>query len=244
VRLFFVLLSGLLLLGLAACGTTKNLSKNVQFTPPPGPFKVAVMRPDVQVSLLTAGGLEEPNADWTEKARSLLMASLTKQLNAKGGTVFQMDGSDANNAPQVADLEHLHRLVGATIFQHRFSQMTDLPTKKGKFDWTLGEDAKALKASTGADYGLFLYARDSFSSGGRQALQVLGLASCIVGVCIAPGGGQQVGFVSLADLTTGKIVWFNVVAKGSGDLREPAGADASIHALIDAMMTAPATPKK
>jgi hypothetical protein len=222
---------------LCACGSTQNLSKNVQFVPPPGNFKVAVMKPDVQVSLLTAGGLEEPNADWTEKARGLLMESLVRQLTAKGGSIFLMEGSVANDALQVADLERLNRVVGATIFQHRFSTLTDLPTKKGKFDWTLGADATALKAATGADYGLFLFARDSFSSGGRQALQVLGFASCIVGICLAPGGGSQVGFVSLVDLGNGNIVWFNVLAKGSGDLRDPAGADASIHALIDKMLT-------
>ncbi len=33
-------------------------------------------------------------------------------------------------------------------------------------------------------------------------------------------GGQQVGFASLVDLRSGDIVWFNVMARGTGDLRE------------------------
>ena len=54
--------------------------------------------------------------------------------------------------------------------------------KRGKgLDWTLGEDAIALGRRTGYDYALFVHAEDSFASTGRVALQVLGVAGCVVG---------------------------------------------------------------
>ena len=48
------------------------------------------------------------------------------------------------------------------------------------------------------------------------------LAAAILGVGIQ--GGQQVGFISLVDLETGNILWFNRLISGGGDLRtlEPA----------------------
>ncbi len=229
---------------LAACGTTQNLSKKVQFTPPPGPFKIAVMKPDVQLSLLTAGGLEEPNAEWTDKARDNLLKALTAQISARGGALSSMQDLPADKTMMVADFERLNRVVGSTIILHKLSALPDLPTKKDRFDWTLGSGAQSIREATKADYALFLFARDSFSSGGRQALQVLGLASCVIGVCIAPGGGNQVAFVSLADLRTGNIVWFNLLAKATGDLRDPAGAAASVNTLIEAMPVTPLAAKK
>ena len=34
-------------------------------------------------------------------------------------------------------------------------------------------------------------------------------------------GGSQTGYASLVDLRTGRVVWFNNLARGFGDLREP-----------------------
>jgi hypothetical protein len=231
-------------LTLAACANTQNLSKQVQFTPPPGPFKIAIMKPDVQVSTLTAGGLLEPNADWTEKARTNLLSTITAQLSAKGGSLVSLDDLPPEQTLTVADFERLNRVVGSTIITHKLSQLPDLPTKKNRFDWTLGNGAQTIRNATNADYALFLFARDSFSSSGRQAMQVIGLASCFVGVCLSPGGGNQTAFVSLADLKTGNIVWFNFLSKGTGDLRDPAGAAASVTTLIGSMPVTPLPAKK
>jgi hypothetical protein len=229
---------------LAACANTQNLSKHVQFTPPPGPFKIAIMKPDVQVSTLTAGGLLEPNADWTEKARTNLLSSIAAQLSAKGGSLVSLDDLPAEQAMTVADFERLNRVIGTTIIVHKLSELPDLPTKKNRFDWTLGKGAQAIHNATNADYALFLFARDSFSSAGRQAMQVIGLATCFVGACLLPGGGNQIAFVSLADLKTGNIVWFNILSKGTGDLRDPAGAAASVTRLIGIMPVTPLPAKK
>ncbi len=235
-RRLSLILTGVMLLTLAACGTTTNLSKATTFVPPPGPFKVAIMKPDVQVSLLTAGGLEEPNADWTQKARENLLGALKSQLSAQGGNLVTPENFAANTEMQVVDFERLHRVVGSTILTHRFIGAFDLPTKKDKFDWTLGAEASAIKAATGADYALFLFARDSFSSGGRKATMLM-MAALGVGI----PGGSQVGFVSLVDLKSGNVVWFNVLATQTGDLREAGGAQSSVASMIKGMPVTPAS---
>jgi len=90
---------------------------------------------------------------------------------------------------------------------------------------------------------LFLYAQDSFASTGRVALQVLGLAGCVVGFC-APtiGGGGQFAYASLVDLHTGEVVWFNVLQAGTqiaginmGDIRKPEGAAQMVDRLLNRM---------
>jgi hypothetical protein len=93
------------------------------------------------------------------------------------------------------------------------------------------------------DYALFLYAEDSFASTGRIALQVLGVAGCVVGFC-APniGGGGQFAYASLVDLRSGEVVWFNVLQAGTqiaginmGDIRKPEGAAQMVERLLDRM---------
>ena len=241
-RLGFALLASV---ALAGCVQTRQLA-DVEFTPPQGDYKLLVMRPDVTVGSVTTGGMVEPRADWTEAARGHLLAALKAQQAERGGNAFIMERRDsiAGLEPEtVAELERLHYAVGSSIALHKYSGAY-LPTKRGKgLDYTLGEDAVALGKRTGYDYALFLHAEDSFASGGRVALQVLGIAGCFVGFC-APniGGAGQFAYASLVDLRTGEVVWFNVLATGSqvagikmGDIRTREGADQMVERLLDRM---------
>ena len=241
-------------LPLAACVQTKQYA-NVEFTPPQGNYKLLVMRPDVSVGSVTTGGMVEPRADWTEQARANLIAALKAQQAERGGNAIIMERRDSlpGIAPDtIAELERLHYAVGQSIALHRYSGAY-LPTKRGKgLDWTLGEDAVRLGQRTGMDYALFLYAEDSFASTGRVALQVLGVAGCVVGFC-APniGGGGQFAYASLVDLHTGDVVWFNVLQAGTqiaginmGDIRKPAGAAQMVDRLLDRMKPGRAVRKR
>lgn len=230
---------------LAGCVQTRQYA-DVEFTPPQGNYKLLVMRPDVSVGSVTTGGMVEPRADWTEQARSGVLAALKAQQAARGGNIFIMDKRDSLSGvdpEMVAELERLHYAVGSSIALHKYSGAY-LPTKRGKgLDWTLGEDAVALGRKTGYEYALFMHAEDSFASTGRVALQVLGVAGCFIGFC-APniGGGGQFAYASLVDLRTGEVVWFNVVQVGSqiagikmGDIRTEAGSAQLVDRLLDRM---------
>ena len=230
---------------LSACVQTKQYA-DPQFTLPQGNYKLLVLRPDVHVGSLTTGGMVEPRADWTEQARTNIIAALRAQQAALGGnlTIVERRNQLPGVAEQeLADVERLNFAVDQSIVLHKY--LGDyLPTKRGRgLDWTLGADAVKLGEKTGYDYALFLHAEDSVASRGRVVLGVIGLAGCIVGFC-APnvGGAEQLDYASLVDLKTGEVVWFNVVDAASqvpgikfGELRTPEGAAQMIERLIGRM---------
>ena len=229
----------------AGCVQTRQFA-DLQFTPPQGDYRLLVMRPDVTVNSVTTGGIPEPRADWTEQARAHIINALRAQQAERGGKVQfltrrnELRGVTEDN---VADLERLHAAVGNSIALHKYLG-AHLPTKPRRgLDYTLGAEAVELGRKTGFDYALFMHAEDSIVSGGRVALQVLGIAGCFVGFC-APniGGGGQFAYASLVDLKTGDVVWFNVVQTGSqiagikmGDIRSPAGAEQLVERLVGRM---------
>ena len=221
-----------------ACTTTRQVS-DIGFRPPEGNYRLIVMQPDISVGLLTTGGAVEPREDWTNQARENVVKALTAQQAARGGntTVAATRAEIGGDPAVVADLISLHNAVGTSIQLHKYMPAGKLPTKNDKFDWTLGEQAVAYGAATHYDYALFLHAHDSFSSGGRVALQVAGFLTCAVGICVAPGGGQQIAFASLVDLKTGQVVWFNVLASSVGDIRTPEGAAKMVNGLLGNMKT-------
>jgi len=241
-RLGFALLVSV---ALAGCVQTRQYA-DTQFAPPSGDYKLLVMRPDVSVGSVTTGGLVEPRADWTESARAKLLTALRAQQATRGGNVLILDRRDSLpgvSVETIAELERLHGAVGNSIAVHKYLG-DDLPTKRRKgLDWTLGQQAFALGQKSGMDYALFMHAEDSFASTGRVALQVLGIAGCLVGFC-APniGGAGQFAYASLVDLRTGKVVWFNVLQTGSqvagikfGDIRTDKGAAEMVERLLGRM---------
>ena len=240
-------LAAVLAAGIALCGCVQTRQfADLQFTPPTGNYKLLVLRPDVTVGSLTTGGMVEPRADWTDQARSSVIAALKDQQAARGGNLAIIEHRNAlpgASEQELADVERLNFVVDQSIVEHKY--LGDyLPTKRDRgLDWTLGADAVKLGQKTGYDYALFLHAEDEVATGGRVALGVIGLAGCFIGFC-APnvGGQQQLDYASLVDLKTGQVVWFNVVSAGSeipglsfGDLRTPAGAQQMVERLLGRM---------
>ncbi len=216
-----VLLAGLVL---SACVQAPGTVRNDPTAQSIRGAKVLIMQPDVEVSELTVGGLLEPNAAWTAAAEANIDRALERVLADQGANWVHINrNGKLIRTPQVSQLVKLHGVVGASILVHDYGIGVPLLNKKGAFDWTLGQDAAILGKAYKADYALFVFFRDSFSSDARVALNVL---TTLVGM--GARGGQQVGFASLVDLRSGKIVWFNVMARGTGDLREAeAAVDAS-----------------
>ena len=227
---------------LGACTTIKQQA-DTGFHAPTGNYRVIVMQPDVEVGQLTAGGVVEPREDWTRAARDNVLKALEAEQSAHGAAVkVAATAADAGwNPDKTEDLITLNRAVGSAIERHKYGSQT-LPTKDGRFDWTLGEEAVEFGAATHYDYALFVHASDSFSSGGRVALQTFGALGCLVGACVVAGGGQQIAFASLADLKTGRIVWFNVLVSTGGDIRTADGAKEMVNKLLATMNAGVAAP--
>lgn len=187
--------------------------------------KVVVMPVDVELFSLSAGGVAEPKADWTAAALGHMKAALagkTGKLGLNGSTMSDADADEF--AEQVA----LHAAVAGSIaLHHGVGGGWALPTKEGKLDWSFGDTMKPLQEKTGARYALFVWVRDSYASPERKTAMV---ALALLGVVIS--GGIQVGYASLVDLDSGRVLWFNRLARGIGDLREAKPAAETIDALL------------
>lgn len=193
--------------------------------------KVLIMQPDVEVSELTVGGLLEPNAAWTAAAEINIDRGLERVLADLGANWVHINrNGKLIRSRKVSQLVKLHRIVGTSIRLYEYGRLPPLPSKKGRFEWTLGRDAAVLGQAYKADYALFVHFRDSFSSDARIALNV------VTSILFQQAhGGQQSGFASLVDLRSGRIVWFNEFRRGSGDLREAEAAVDASRVLLAAL---------
>jgi len=184
---------------------------------------VVLIEPDIELSELGAGGMAEPRKEWTKVARLLYPQAARESLAAQGigmAPDFVLP-ADAGPDDRLRQLTLLSQAVSMSILQYgRGAGPGTLRNKHGKFDWSLGPGVEELRKATGADYGLFTYIRDSYASGGRTAMRIVGLV--LLGGDI--GGGMQVGVASLVDLRTGQVVWHNLLVDQTGDLRNLQGA--------------------
>jgi hypothetical protein len=219
------LAAALALLALACAGTAVAQSKNLApgFVSLPKGAKVALMPTDIELFVISAGGVVEPKADWTEAASKHFKDALLRKREALGFNAVELSAKQADDADEI---NALHGAIARAIAMHHFGPL-GLPTKDGKLDWSMGDSVQPIKESTGADFALFSFVRDSYASAERKAMMV-GLALLGIGISL----GVQQGYASLVDLNTGRVVWFNRLMRGTGDLREPDSAGETLEALL------------
>jgi len=215
---------------LSACvATSQQTIDKLKDRPGQEPLRIVVIDPDVQLLELTAGGVEIPQADWTEAAQKHIKEHLRTQFSERDVQVVYAEevAPDDLRSDQEIQVVKLHEAVGRTILLHNNVPGWQIPTKAETFEWSLGPDVEALKEKYGADYALFLFIKDSYASAGRVA--VIAIAA-ILGASVQ--GGVQIGFASLVDLDTGEVVWFNQLARTTGDLRESDKAAETVDELL------------
>ncbi len=206
---------------------SSRVKQDKEFTfPKDQPVRILVFRPDVSAGSLTTGGVQQPNAEWTETARTNLAAAVRSNIAADLGEAVFLGEQDGENASYVAQYQSLFRAVGGAIVTHKFGG-SKLPTKKGKFDWTLGPGAAHLGEIGGGNYGLFLYTKDNFGTAGRKVLQVF---AALARVNVAAGIHQS--YAALVDLSSGKVVWFNSDLESGGHPRTDEGATKRVGQLL------------
>ncbi len=191
----------------------------------PQDARVALMPLNVELFMISAGGLPEPVAEWSAQARENMSMSIRNREAAVGRTlVTDIDADD----PQVVGLIRLHGTVASAIALHHYMDRYELPTKGKQLDWRLTGDTARLAERTGADYGLFIFLRDSYATMERKATMVV---AALFKVNL--GGGAQVGYASLVDLRSGRVVWFNRLSRQWGDLRDRASAEGTMDVLLE-----------
>jgi hypothetical protein len=226
--LFRVLTMFMLAALVSGCQTTGYFG-NKNFKPSVGERKILVMTPDVELSELSASGISILKADWTQSAQGHILEALTGIFGEREASLvsYRKNSSDVLSGSRDIQLIKLHEAVGLTIRAHQLGTALRLPNKGDTFDWTLGPDVQSLQKKYSSEYALFLNIRDSYTGGGRAAVMV---GAALLGVSLQ--GGVQSGFASLVDLKSGDIIWFNVLFRGHGDLREYKPAEETIRALL------------
>jgi len=192
------------------------------------------MAPDVELYELTAGGGLEPKADWTQEAGKHVLTGLVEELRAKQLSLvpYEPQPKGSKEEHDAVQLVKLHGATCKSILVHHYMEQSRLPAKKGKFDWSMGNGVRRLRGDKKADYVLFLFMRDSYSSGGRAALvAVTSIFSPVTGS--RASGGEQLGFASLVDLESGDVVWCNLLYRQAGDLRTAEKARTAVQYLLD-----------
>ena len=230
---FFTVLIAACCIGASGANAAAAKAKGATFQWSSPTKRIVLVTPDVQLSALDAGGILEPRADWTEAAQGFIDKDIREHFGKTGAEVVNAD----NMTPHDVQLAKLHGVVGQAIMTHLYMSPLKLPNKGNALDWTLGPGTSEMREQYGADYALFVFVRDSYSTAARRAEQVLGvLAGAVTGIAIIPAGGVQIGFASLVDLRTGNIVWFNrILNANSGDLRTERPARQTVDALIKDM---------
>jgi hypothetical protein len=201
---------------------------------------IVLVEPDIELSEVTAGGLQEPRQAWSEAARRYYPMAAKEAISARGGTLKPDFDIPDDLAPEsrMGQVLRLNRAVAMSIAQYSASGSVlatkrDPVTGKPRLDWSLGDGVSVIRDATGADYALFTYVRDSYASSGRQALRAFAfLAGLAMGGLVDIGGGVQVGVSTLVDLKTGQVVWHGLLVSQSGDMRTLEGNQAVIKNML------------
>jgi hypothetical protein len=225
-RIACVLLIGLV----AGCSSMPTTPASTRL-PMQHPYRLLLVRPDVQVRELTADGALSFREDWTDTARLLVAGQVQQVLAARAGGSVEVVGSEAAGADpaRVAELHLRHDALGKMMPRPK-----TVGRSLGDAAIKLGEDSKSeLLFITHVDY--------TVRTTGRKALIGVGMVGCAVletavlgsaGNCKDPDAGDRSAFASLVDQKTGEILWTTVVSSRLGDLRREPGARKLAKALV------------
>lgn len=226
----------ILFLALSACTSTNNRrADNLKADAKIGAGKsVVILEADVELSELLAGGVEEPRVAWTKAAEANINYAIEQDLKNRTVKLVPLNRQLAQSDKlQLKQLELLTQTVGFSIVRYQLSPYYSLPTKKASFDWAVGPNVALMKAAYGADYAMVTLVRDSYASGGRKAVAILGiLAAAATGINVGASTGQRFGYTLLLDLSTGKVVWANFMASETGDLRNQEDANKVVKSML------------
>jgi hypothetical protein len=204
----------------------KAAEKVPEVTAPP--MRVLVLPVDFDVLEMSAGGMIEPVPVATTEAEEALSVAAIKVL--KNTKKFQIIDLPAMSEAEAAILkEHvaLYKLTAINASQMIRMGGPAWKAKQKNFDYSIGDGLKFLVERSGADAAVVVAGAQVNSSGGRIAMMILLAAA---GVAIPLGGAQ--GTAGIIDLNTGDIKWLEERMGTKGNIREKAGAEQTMMALV------------
>ena len=196
--------------------------------------RILLFRPAISVGAQSTGGMFEPNADWTDKARLNVEMALEKRQKSLGNGIIAPPEVFGEQKRLAEEYTKLFGAVAQAVVRYQFFVGNRLPTKKrdnkvGVFDWSLGPGVSDLPGAKDADFALFIYSKDAFGSTGRKLFQLV----AALGPGIAVKSGEHAGYAGLVDLKTGELLWLNADAAMGGDVRDVEGAEKRVKQLLE-----------
>ena len=203
--------------------TEKTAVKDSFSFPADGDIRIVALRPDVAVGEMSLGGLNQPNADWTNAARKNMADALQGTKASKNTSVKFMPEMQGDDETYIAEYRALFKNVTDAVVIHELFPGNRLPTKKEAFDWSMGKGTARLGELGGGDYGLFFYSEDRYTSSTGKVMILL----------IGGPPPKHIGYAGLVDLRTGDLVWINADIQMGGDPREVEGAKKRVKQLLE-----------
>lgn len=228
---------------LFGCAATDTYRVNPRFHQQSEPIRtIAIMPAEVKVYRIDAGGTREEIDEWSAQAKNNILSAVQNQMATRMGTKMDFVTEELldENTPLWEETHALYAVVSTMILIHTYRNPNSpshlFEEKLKNFDYSLGSEVHPL--AKGASALLFVDAEDHIWTGGRKALQGLGVilgigAAVATGAVIIPqlGGGISVK-AALVDSASGDILWINAVGAGTGDLRNAGNATDMVNNLF------------
>jgi len=190
-----------------------------------------LIKPDVEISEVSAGGVKEIRDDWCAEGLENVVNSLQKTL-AQKKVDYKRIFVDSDFKKEIEDIRTLYRAVSLSIRLHAIGSGPHVfPEKAKSFDYSIGS-IDPIVDRYDCDALIVVYGTDEISTGGRKALMALStIASAFTGVVIVPRGGMATVNFALID-SSGNILWYNSRSEGGYDLRNQESAQKLIDNVV------------
>jgi len=221
--LWVALVVGAILTSFGCVGVPAAYRKNPQFESSCKNIKTyGLVKPQVEVFEISAGGVPELRDDWCAAARGNVVAAFERKFSSKMINLKTIE-PDVSTSQEFDEVSALYKVVSYSIKAHTYSPVNIFPEKVDKFDYSLGPIDRLLERY-GCDGLIFVYGHDEISTAGRKTLMAAGMVvGALTGVYAGPRGGATTIDVALVD-ASGTILWYSFQLQGATDLRDPGSA--------------------
>ena len=196
----------------AGCIAPSQVYHSPDAIEPPLDPSLVTLPPDVLISKFTAGGVAEPQADWSATVSESMKASLHSYLFSNGVRFAEYDGvlEDAD----VDTIRQLNVLLDAIELQHLKASGLG-----GDRDYKIGDAERKRLARFGTDYALLIVFKANRATAGRHVVATL---SSVASLGFTIPETSTVTFRSaLIDLRDGHIKWANFDDWARVDVGDP-----------------------
>lgn len=190
---------------------------------------ILLLPPEIEISELSAGGVEEKRDDWGVQGRKNVEEALAKLLKEKKVRLKVLK-ANKKNRKEIESINSLYKAVAHSIYSHTKNlgyNPNIFLERMENFDYTIGSVEKLLKSQK-ADGLLIVYGADEISTSGRKAVRVI---KNLNPFSQGERGDLTSMLISITD-KKGNILWFNTFASGGHDLRKPESTHAFLNKVL------------